>query len=1309
MDKYKLPKEPSYEDYSKVRKALQKDGKAPSWYSTASYQLLVDKNYLETIDGKLETPKDMYTRIAKQADKLTKFKLPKNYGYASWCDAYFEVMWKGWLSPSTTVLTNMGSDRGHPISCLTGDSWIHTENYGGTLMKDLKIGDKVLTHTGTFKPVTHIQTRQSTDDLYELKVATRTTPIKITGNHPVKTNEGWVNVDKLNPKRHLIATNDVIQYDETPFVIDMKKYVNYKYKVVDGWIYQVQDKVSTKPSRQLKDGIVTNQNKPIKEFVEVTEDLAWALGLWLAEGSHMVTKNVAGEEVLTGIRITMNVNELEYLEKWANIIKSSFGVYAKVFTQGRKGCEHAWGNTNVSSHTIATFIYTEFGRGSKVKNVPNWLKLLPKKHLKNVIDGVYRGDGKKVTKNSTYITLTNTKLVMSLYEIGLKADLRIGLQMQEKAGVGATVVHVQRLNLYDYKLGTSSTNIHSIPFYDGLRYCPFKIKKLDYNTKVYDITVAEDHSFSVSGVVVHNCSGSSLPDSIRGMYQARLEIAQLTQRGYGTSWALDAVRHRGSVISKGGTANGAMQPAAGIAQDMFEISQGNSRRGNVGQYLNIMHGDFDEMVNQLQSDDDGWNVGWNFDHKFKDALKNDFEEADRRWSRVMRTKMLKGKGYMLFLDKVNKYRPLSYERLDYYVTHSNLCVAGDTKILTRDGYKPIEDVAGSMVECWNGKEWSSTEIVKTSDGQKVMTVSLSNNTNIVATPYHKWYVQESYHGKPVEKRTHELVLGDKLIKFDLEPVTHGTKELTYAYENGFHTGDGTVYKNSNKSRISLHDDKQLLFPRFHGHYNSSKTKEGRILNLYYDAGVLEDKFFIPDSSYSVDSRLSWLAGYLDADGTLTNNVGAESIQVVSVKLDFLQEVMLLLQELGVHSTISKGSDAGYKRLPANDGSGEIKDFWCKQNWRLLIAGSELQKLLELGFKPSRVIPTNREYQRSARKFVTVTSVTDEGAEIPTYCGVEPKEHKLMFNGVLTGQCAEIALMNDKEHSFTCVLSSMVVNRYDEWKGTKAVQIATVFLDAVIEDMLIKAHQEEGFERIIAFTEKSRAIGLGQLGQSTYFQQQSWVFSELQTIMFNQQLQKLLDDRTLEASKLMAKELGEPEWLKGDGIRNSHRLSNPPTKSTAIIQGGPSEGTDPVFANVYEQDTAGGIVYRINPPFLKLMKEKGHYDVETMKRIAEDNGSVQAEDWLTDHEKKVFRTAFELDQETLLQFAADRQKAMVATRGGQGQSTNLYFPHDAKEEEISRIHWEAYKNPFIFGLYYVRSLNGASKVKVIPSTCEACEG
>lgn len=221
--------------------------------------------------------------------------------------------------------------------------------------------------------------------------------------------------------------------------------------------------------------------------------------------------------------------------------------------------------------------------------------------------------------------------------------------------------------------------------------------------------------------------------------------------------------------------------------------------------------------------------------------------------------------------------------------------------------------------------------------------------------------------------------------------------------------------------------------------------------------------------------------------------------------------------------------------------------------------------------------------------------------------------------------------------------------------------------------------------------------------------QSWPFGNFQSIQFNQMLMKHFDTESLIASKLLAKEVGEPEWMIGYGERFSHRLALPPTKSTAIIQGGISEGIGPVYANVYGQDTAGGTVFRINPVLLPIMKDRGQYTEAVMERIAKAQGSVQGESWLTDHEKEVFRTAYEINQETILLMGSHRQQIMSAGGGGQGQSLNLYFTAEESEEEISRLHHLAYEDEHLQSLYYVHSLNEESTYKVDKSTCSACEG
>lgn len=298
-------------------------------------------------------------------------------------------------------------------------------------------------------------------------------------------------------------------------------------------------------------------------------------------------------------------------------------------------------------------------------------------------------------------------------------------------------------------------------------------------------------------------------------------------------------------------------------------------------------------------------------------------------------------------------------------------------------------------------------------------------------------------------------------------------------------------------------------------------------------------------------------------------------------------------------------------------------------------------------------------------------------------------------------CTEITLFSDEDHTFTCVLSSMNLEKYDEWKHTDAVFVSTVFLDCVASEFLRMARETNGFDKSIRFTEKSRALGLGALGFHTYLQNKMIPIESFEAHMENIQIFQHLDTESLRASQWMAAAWGEPEWCKGYGVRNSHRLSVAPNTSSALICGGNSQGIEPVVANVYNQLTAVGEIYRCNPVFLKLATERVGWSDELVQRIIAADGSVQGEDWLTDHEKAVFKTAFEVNQSALVRLAAARQPYIC-----QAQSLNLFFDADEKEEVISAVHKEALLNPNILTLYYVRTLAG---VKASTGECVACEG
>lgn len=611
-----------------------------------------------------------------------------------------------------------------------------------------------------------------------------------------------------------------------------------------------------------------------------------------------------------------------------------------------------------------------------------------------------------------------------------------------------------------------------------------------------------------------SCSGSVVEDSIHGFYSNRLETAILTKHGFGTSSYLGNIRGRGSNISVGGKASGVLPVYKGHVQDMRDVAQGTARRGAWAGYIEIDHKDFDEIADFIHAEPDDANIGWIIKDEFVKRLDEGDQESIRRFQKSMKVKMVTGKGYFLFIDKVNAKRPLSY-------------------------------------------------------------------------------------------------------------VNHG---------------------------------------------------------------------------------------------------------------------------------------------------------------------------------------------------------------------LEVKASNL---------CSEITLFADKDHTFTCVLSSMIVTRFDEWKDKDAVYWATIFLDCVAEDLIQRAKYIKGLEKAVRFTEKGRALGLGQCGFHTLLQERMIPFESLQARLLSQEIAKHIWEESERASKEMAEVLGEPQWCKGTGLRNTHRIAVAPTKScvvgetkfklvdgstisfddviannnltieyggevfdinpiqvetpqgyrvvdklyyngvqpvlemvfgngndqytikctfnhsfldtkgrwitaenvntvdhefqsgyrllwskvvepqptfdihvpveecyilesgivshnTAVLVGGISEGINPDPAMVFTQKTAAGDMDRINPTLLGIMKERGVYTKKHIREITDKFGSVQHVDWLTPEEKEVFKTAFEINQKTVVALAAARGKYI-----DQWQSLNLFFGAEERPEWIAEVHAEAFRNPNILGLYYVYTQAGLGAAKDT-GECVACQ-
>lgn len=304
-------------------------------------------------------------------------------------------------------------------------------------------------------------------------------------------------------------------------------------------------------------------------------------------------------------------------------------------------------------------------------------------------------------------------------------------------------------------------------------------------------------------------------------------------------------------------------------------------------------------------------------------------------------------------------------------------------------------------------------------------------------------------------------------------------------------------------------------------------------------------------------------------------------------------------------------------------------------------------------------------------------------------------------------CSEVVLFSDEDNTYTCVLSSENL-RYWHTRPPMLAFVGTVLLDCVAEDFIVKGKKKRGLEKAVKFTEENRALGYGVMAFHTRLLDDGIVWGSLQSEMLNHKIFKTIKSEASEATEWLAKVLGEPDMCKGYGVRNTHLLAVAPTKSTALIVGSVSEGINPQAGFVFTQSTPAGEVFRIDPSFLKLIKDKGIYVSEDdestqdfLYDIVSHKGSIQHRSEFTEDEKALFRTAFEINPYDHLKLVSDRQKFIC-----QAQSTNLFLAN-MTAKEISKLYLYAFLDPNIISLYYHYGLRDAT-IKT-NYECESCSG
>ena len=380
-----------------------------------------------------------------------------------------------------------------------------------------------------------------------------------------------------------------------------------------------------------------------------------------------------------------------------------------------------------------------------------------------------------------------------------------------------------------------------------------------------------------------------------------------------------------------------------------------------------------------------------------------------------------------------------------------------------------------------------------------------------------------------------------------------------------------------------------------------------------------------------------------------------------------------------------------------------------------VVGDKFMRRLEAGDKKARIKWSKLLQKRKAtgEPYILFKGNTNKS---------NPEAYKKNSLKVhMTNICSEITLHTDESHSFVCCLSSVNLDKYDEWKNTNLIYDATWFLDGVLEEFIQRAKNMKGFENSVRSAEKGRALGLGVLGWHSLLQKNGIAFESLLAQFKTREIFSKIKIETERASRKLAEIYGEPLWCVGTGFRNTHLRAIAPTVSNSKLSGNVSPGIEPWAANVFTEQSAKGTFIRRNKELEKALRKVGINNKETWDKILADGGSVQGlkqlDGWYYDHGgrlnqeegepvKNVFKTFKEINQLELVRQAGIRQDYI-----DQSVSLNLAFPSEAPPRWLNQVHIEAWKRG-IKTLYYTRTesvLRGDIAAAAMDPDCLSCDG
>jgi len=804
-------------------------------------------------------------------------------------------------------------------------------------------------------------------------------------------------------------------------------------------------------------------------------------------------------------------------------------------------------------------------------------------------------------------------------------------------------------------------------------------------------------------ITYSNCYVLSPPeDNIESIFGTASKLARTYSYGGGVGIDISNLAPRGAKIN-----NAAKETTGSVSfMDLYSIVTGligqAGRRGALMISLDCSHPDIEDFID-VKNDPTKVtkaNISIRITDEFMKAVKNN-EEYELSFIREQTGEVIKRKinakelfhkiaennwrmaepGFLMW-DKIKNWSLLSEDK-DFEYAGVNPCVSGDTLILTDRSYIRIDSLINQKIKIWNGYEFSEVIPKVTGHNQKMKKIYFSDGSDLICTYYHKFILKNN---NRVEAK--DLKIGDKLIKCDFPIITEGKSiDDKISYTQGFYLGDGSSESNRDRLSIKLYDEKRKVIDRLiYENVNYCPSFDGEFLTLPYMPDIY-NKEFVPETTYDVQSRLNWLSGYIDSDGTLNSSDG--SISISSTIKNNLIKVKRLLNTLGCNATVAQMYEEKEKLLPLNDGTDKKGKFKCQQSYRIIINATNVKKLIDLGLNTSRV-ELIANPNRDASRFIYITAIEEADECETVYCFNEPLNHSGIFNGIITAQCAEEPL----PAGGSCLLGSFnfaeyVINpftnkaEFDFNSFKKDIKTVVTYMNEILDEGLPLHPLQEQRDSVGDW----RQIGIGYMGLGDMLIKLGIKYGNPESIILSDQIGFCLINNAIKESSLLAKNKGTypkynaesilnspffitntddetKEIVKNYGLRNSQLLTCAPTGTLSTMLG-ISGGGEPIYELSYTRKTES------------LHEEEKYYKIFTpiveeylkLQKNTDFNGNQYSDDELPDY----FVTAMSLDYKDRIAMQAIWQKHIDASI-----SSTVNVPEEFTIEQVEDLYIKAWE-------------------------------